>query len=168
MHSNTSSAPSTTVTVPNPGVGARLGECTVSNDASVFAARALIRAHAPGLGFSANACAELVIVVSELVSNILKYGTRGNIEISSVSDVVRGVGIRIVASDETSPFDLATALPDGHDAQGKLDPFRLYGRRGIGAGLGAIVRLTDTVEMVPDGTGKRLLATRYVRGLRRP
>lgn len=142
--------------------------CVVTSDVSVYVARSLIRAYAPPLGFSPTACAELVIVVSELASNIVKYGARGKIEVGAVNDEMRGVGIRIVASDETGMFDLETAVPDGHDAHGKLDPFRLYGRKGIGAGLGAIVRLSDAVEMVADGTGKRLLVTRYVRRLKRP
>lgn len=140
----------------------------VTSDASVFAARSLIREHAASLGFTPTACAELVIVVSELASNILKYGVRGKIEVMSVEDEARGPGIRIVASDETGPFDLEMAIPDGNDAKGKLDPIRLYGRGGIGAGLGAIVRFSDAMEMVPCGTGKRLVVTRYVRGLRRP
>jgi anti-sigma regulatory factor (Ser/Thr protein kinase) len=143
-------------------------ECVVAHEAAVFAARSMIRAQAPALGFSSNACAELVIVVSELASNILKYGIKGTIEVSEVDDAERGKGIRIVASDETGPFDLDMAIPDGNDAAGKLDPLRLYGRRGIGAGLGAIVRFSDAIEMVPTDKGKRLCVTRYVRRGRRP
>lgn len=143
-------------------------ECAVADDTAVYTARSMIRDLAPRLGFSPNACAELVIVVSELVSNIRKYGVRGSIELSDVEDSERGVGIRIVASDETPPFNLEVALPDGNDASGKLDPFRLYKRGGIGAGLGAVVRFTDKVEMTPTSKGKSLAVTRYVRKLKRP
>lgn len=140
----------------------------VDCDGSVLVARALVRARAPGIGFTSKDCAELVIVVSELTSNIVKYGVRGTIEVTEVMDEVRGPGICIIATDETGVFDLTGATRDGHDATGKLDPFRLYGRRGIGAGLGAVSRFSDAMEMTPTDSGKRLAVTRYVRKLKRP
>ena len=51
------------------------------------------------LGFPRGARQELAIVVSELCSNIVKYGVRGSVEIEKIIDPVLGVGILIVARD---------------------------------------------------------------------
>ena len=118
--------------------------CAVAHDSAIFAARSMMRPFASQLGFEREVVEELVLVVSELTSNILKYG------------------ISIVAEDETRPFDLAGSLRDGYDAHGKLDPALVYGRGGIGAGLGAVARLSDAVELVPHGAGKRILVRRFL------
>jgi anti-sigma regulatory factor (Ser/Thr protein kinase) len=101
-------------------------------------------------------------VVSELASNIIKYGRRGHIELAALDrdDGLRGISI--VAEDETPPFDLIGSLRDGYDAHGKLDPAQVFGRGGIGAGLGAVSRFSDGVELVPHGTGKRIVVRRYL------
>lgn len=127
----------------------------------------MMRAFAPQLGFTRETVEELVIVVSELTSNILKYGRRGLIELSSVERSDGVPELAIVAEDETPPFDLAGSLRDGYDASGKLDPALLFGRRGIGAGLGAVARLTDALELAPHGAGKRIIARRVLSRPRR-
>jgi anti-sigma regulatory factor (Ser/Thr protein kinase) len=124
-----------------------------------------VRELAHQLGFSAKGCEELAIVVTELSSNIVKYGVRGTIELAALEDLQRGVGIVIVAQDETPPFDLAMAMRDGHDAQGKLDPMKTWHRGGIGAGIGAVARLTDQLQLEACEGGKRI---RVIRFLRRP
>jgi serine/threonine-protein kinase RsbT len=128
----------------------------------MFAARSLLRSFATQLGFEREVVEELVIVVSELTSNILKYGRRGRIEISGIDREEGTRGISIVAEDETPPFDLACSLRDGYDAKGKLDPAMVYGRRGIGAGLGAVARLSDAIEQIPHGAGKRIVVRRFL------
>lgn len=116
------------------------------------------------LGFSRSACHELAIVVSELASNIVKYGVRGTIELLPVVDTEHGVGLMVVASDEGPPFfDLEMALQDGFSDRGPIDPGTLLKRGGIGAGLGAVVRLTDMFAVEPKGVGKILRATRFLR-----
>jgi len=141
--------------------------CRVSEDISVFAARTMARSFAGEQGFLPEVCEELCVVVSELASNILKYGRRGFIEISTVDTAERGRGLLIVAEDETPPFDLAAALVDGHDVHGKLDPARVYKRGGIAAGLGAVSRLSDSIEQIPVGEGKRIVVRRFERRPRR-
>src|SRR5262249_2852763 len=97
----------------------------------------------------------------ELTSNIRKYGRRGAIELHPIDQ--EGVrGISIIARDETPPFDLMASLRDGYDASGKLDPARVYGRKGIGTGLGAVARLSDSVEVVPHGSGKQIIVRRFI------
>jgi anti-sigma regulatory factor (Ser/Thr protein kinase) len=141
--------------------------CKVYEDISIFAARSMARTFAGEQGFVPEVCEELVVVVSELASNILKYGRRGWIEVSMVETPERGRGLMIVAEDETPPFDLNRALVDGHDVNGKLDPARVYKRGGIAAGLGAVSRLSDSIEQVPHGGGKRIVVRRFERRPRR-
>ncbi len=102
---------------------------------------------AAGQGFVRRECAELAIVVSELASNILKYGIQGSIDMEPWFDP-QGEGLRVVATDRGPPFnDLMTALKDGHDDRGPIDPAHVLSRRGIGGGLGAIVRLTHHFDV---------------------
>jgi anti-sigma regulatory factor (Ser/Thr protein kinase) len=137
--------------------------CPVVQDVAVFASRSMARAFALELGFHREAAEEVVVVVSELASNILKYGRRGAIELAPISDPHRGAGLSIIAEDETGVFDLESAVRDGHDAVGKLDPALVYGRRGIGAGLGAVVRLSDGIELVALERGKRIVVRRFAK-----
>ena len=60
----------------------------------VFEPRRLIRSAAAELGFRHSCCLELAIVVSELVSNVLKYGVEGTIEFDKLVDQQCGVGAR--------------------------------------------------------------------------
>ncbi len=136
--------------------------CVVANDSAIFAVRTQMRSFGTQLGFHREVVEELVVVVSELASNILKYGRRGSIELSSVARDDGARGVVIVAEDETAPFDLTMSRRDGHDARGPLDPARVFGRGGIGAGLGAVFRLTDAVELVVLDTGKQIVARRFL------
>ena len=125
---------------------------------------------ASGLGFSKRECGELAIVASELASNILKYGVRGSIELDAVEDGGRS-GISLVANDRGPPFrNLEAAMRDGYDDSGPIDPLHMLARKGIGGGLGAVLRLSHSfrVETLPDG--KRLHVARYLpsRRSRRP
>jgi len=116
------------------------------------------------LGFHRNERQELAIVVSELCSNIVKYGVRGSIEIEPVDDPAHGPGIAIVARDVGPAFrDLGMALQDGCDDQGPIDPAKMLKRGGLGIGLGAVVRLMDTLDVVQHKSGKEIRAVRYRR-----
>lgn len=136
----------------------------VFDDTAAYAVRHGMRAFATSMGFSSVAVSELLIVVSELASNILKYGVRGSIEWSIFDDPKRGRGILVLARDQTPPFDLARCVLDGHDANGKIDLLATRGRKGIGAGLGAISRFSDelSLEPIPEG-GKYVRVVRFVR-----
>jgi anti-sigma regulatory factor (Ser/Thr protein kinase) len=120
------------------------------------------------LGFSRSACHELAIVVSELASNIVKYGISGHIEHRTITDPEHGVGIMVIADDRGPPFhDLSLAIQDGYNDRGPIDPGTLLKRGGIGAGLGAIVRLTDVFVVEAREIGKTVRATRFVKRPRR-
>jgi anti-sigma regulatory factor (Ser/Thr protein kinase) len=105
----------------------------------------------------------LAIVVSELTSNILKYGIRGSLRFERIESAEHGLGVRVVARDIGPPFrNLEMALRDGYDDHGPIDPGSLLRRGGLGAGLGAIVRLTDGFEVESvTPTGKEVRVVRY-------
>lgn len=129
-----------------------------------FVARRAARDIAAALGFDRRAATELAIAVSELGSNIIKYGVRGDVSVEVIDDAEHGLGIRIIATDEGPPFcDFATALRDGFDDRGPLDPVTFLVRHGIGAGLGAVSRFTDTIALEPTPTGKRIVVVRYLK-----
>ena len=129
-----------------------------------FAARRGARELATSLGFDRRAATELAIAVSELGSNIIKYGVRGGISVEPIDDAEHGSGICIVAADHGPPFcDFATALRDGFDDRGPLDPVTFLARHGIGAGLGAVTRFTDTITLEPSPNGKRIVVVRYLK-----
>jgi anti-sigma regulatory factor (Ser/Thr protein kinase) len=139
---------------------------SVVRDIDVFGAREAARRHAQAIGFSSRAVAEIVLVVSELASNILKYGVRGSILLDAVADPGLGAGLRIVASDHGPPFrDLALAMRDGHADHGRIEADKMHHRGGFGGGLGAVSRLTDSFHCEPEPHGKhgkRITVVRYV------
>lgn len=129
----------------------------------VFVARWSAEKLAISIGFPAAARMEIAIVVSELATNILKYGVRGWMVMERTHDETLGPGIEIIAEDQGPPLaDLATAVRDGFGDRGPLDPTRQIGRGGIGAGLGAIIRLTDTFEYHASPTHKTFRTVRYL------
>ena len=148
-----------------PRNGSRESQWThdVRDAVDVYGPRRAVRDVCATLGFSSEHGHELAIVVSELTSNILKYGVRGSIRFEQVDSLEYGPGLLIVARDVGPPFrDLELALRDGYDDRGPIDPGTLLARAGIGAGLGAVVRLTDSFEVVAlTPVGKEVRVVRY-------
>ena len=124
-------------------------------------ARRLAREH----GVEPRRAGEVAIVVSELASNIVKYGVRGEIALHVGAGRGGGMALTVVASDVGPPIhDLAVAMLDGHDDHGPIDPARLAQRGGLGTGLGAVARLADGLEVRQESGGKQIIAT-FFRGL---
>lgn len=146
----------------------------IEHQADVFAAQHLARRIAAATGFPSKACSELMIVASELASNVLKYGRRGSLRVEPVDEPDHGVGVRLVAEDEGPHFkSFETALLDGWSDDGQLDPSALIARRGTASGLGAVRRMTHELRWEPLTVGKAVIATRYLApdlraGRRRP
>ena len=117
------------------------------------------------IGFSRNEATELAIVASELGSNIIKYGDHGSLTCTALESAPgTELGLSLVARDFGPPFrNLAVALLDGCDDSGPLDPIRLLQRKGIGGGLGAVVRLTHSFAVHPMDVGKEIKVERYVK-----
>jgi anti-sigma regulatory factor (Ser/Thr protein kinase) len=119
-------------------------------------ARRLAREH----GFEPRRAGELAIVVSELASNIVKYGVRGEIALHLAAAGAAEAAVTVVARDVGPPIhDLPTAMLDGHDDHGPIDPATLVHRGGLGTGLGAVARLADRLEIRQEGGGKQIIAT---------
>lgn len=118
-------------------------------------ARRLARDH----GFSARRAMEVAIVVSELASNIVKHGVRGDISILADPGVSPRGEIVVVARDVGPPIrDLQLAMTDGYDDTGPIDPALILRRGGLGTGLGAVARLADRVEYKEEKDGKAITA----------
>jgi anti-sigma regulatory factor (Ser/Thr protein kinase) len=128
----------------------------------VFTARRRARVLAASIGFAPAPSLEIAIVVSELGTNILKYGVRGEIRVRK-TEPPSPPGIEVVAEDEGPPLaDIELAVRDGYGDRGPIDPERWLGRGGIGAGLGAVIRLSDSFEYHPGPGRKFFRAIRYL------
>ena len=111
-------------------------------------------------GLGSKRSTELAIAVSELATNIVKYGIHG--EVVLILDQNTGVrgGIRVVARDVGPPIrNLEVALQDGCDDTGPIDPTLVLRRGGLGTGLGAVLRFADLFEYQQGETGKAIIVT---------
>jgi anti-sigma regulatory factor (Ser/Thr protein kinase) len=135
---------------------------TIRHSADLYEPRRAVRDLAAGHGFTSHDGQELAIVVSELISNILKYGVRGSIELQQLSG--QPPGIHIIARDEGPPFN---DLRDGWNDRGPIDPGTLLNRGGLGVGLGAVVRLSDSFRVDQLPAGKEIHVVRFLRARRR-
>lgn len=146
------------------GSSAKLVE--VRQDIDAFVARVAVRAIAERVGFTPRQAEELALVATELATNIVKHSRRGSISIEAFRDRELGPGVRMIARDVGPPIqNFALASLDGYCDLGPLDPS--LRRRGIGAGLGSIARLSDRVEHAVEQGGNLVTVTRYVVRLRR-
>lgn len=135
----------------------------------LYGPRRAIRELAASIGFAASDCMELAIVVSELTSNILKYGVRGSIELGPFDSREHGLGVVVTARDIGPPFhDLELALRDGYTDRGPIDPLSLLRRGGLGTGLGAVRRLTDSFQLTASPPEKQITVVRYLKRPRWP
>jgi anti-sigma regulatory factor (Ser/Thr protein kinase) len=117
------------------------------------------RRFALAAGCNARRAEEVAIVVSELASNIVKHGVGGEIRISHDPGSPPAGELYVEASDVGPPIrDLQMAMTDGYDDQGPIDPALILGRKGIGTGLGAVLRLADRLEHRTTAEGKVLTA----------
>jgi anti-sigma regulatory factor (Ser/Thr protein kinase) len=116
------------------------------------------------LGLDAKRAMELAIVVSELASNIVKHGIRGEIVLAFDDHWPPRGEITVEAHDVGPPIrDLALAMIDGNDDQGPIDPALILRRGGLGTGLGAVARLADRVEYRDEEDGSKTITARFHR-----
>jgi anti-sigma regulatory factor (Ser/Thr protein kinase) len=135
----------------------------IVEDASVYGARQAIREVGAALGFDGKSVAELVLIASELCTNILKHAGRGELHLRPVHDAALGAGVELVARDQGPPIaDFEEAQRDGWSGGQRIDPVRFFGRKGIGAGLGSIRRLSDELRYEQLGVWKEISARRFV------
>jgi serine/threonine-protein kinase RsbT len=130
----------------------------VRGQADVVVARRAAQRLGLQVGLSQRHATEIAIVVSELATNIVKYGVRGELAFAW-QPAVPGMPatFTVVAKDVGPPIhDLESALADGCDDRGPIDPALMPGRGGLGSGLGAVVRLADRFECRQDAGGKEI------------
>ena len=142
----------------------RPSEFRITEYLDVFDARRAARLLSVSMEFSNVASHEVAIIVSELGTNIVKHGNGGRITLAVVDEGAQNPGIEMIAEDRGPHLRaLETALRDGCDDRGPIDPVLLWKRPGIGAGLGAISRLADDVSYTRLEVGNRFLVKRFRR-----
>jgi len=134
----------------------------IAQRADVMFARQRAQDLAREFGFGTRRSTELAIAVSELATNIVKYGIRGEIALLFDPEDGRPGEIRVVARDVGPPIrNLELALQDGCDDTGPIDPTLVLHRGGLGTGLGAVLRFADLFEYQQSDTGKAITVTFY-------
>lgn len=117
----------------------------VSESSQVAEVRRHAASLAQCLGFGEPATGRVAIVATELATNIVKYGTAGEVLIGTFESGEEA-GLQLVALDKGGGLaDLGEALRDGHSTGGSA-----------GTGLGAVRRqsqLFDIVSWPGRGTG---------------
>ncbi len=129
----------------------------------VWAARRVVDT-ASQLGLDPRGCAELAVIVCELVTNAVKFAGSGVVTV-----VVEGDGVQVWVED-TGPglAEPDRAVLDGY-SEGAMrtpddDPRK---RRGLGSGLAAVKRFADDLQITqPTGGGTRVVAMKRTAGRR--
>lgn len=106
------------------------------------------RRFAAALGFTANEQARIALCVAELASNAAKYAGCGRIKLTEVCGRSRGCCVR--AEDHGPGIQqVQEALCDGFSEGRWLTPdVPMIGRRGLGVGLGTVLRLMSEVRVL--------------------
>jgi serine/threonine-protein kinase RsbT len=114
----------------------------VATQGDVEAARRAARALATTLGFDAADTERVVLAVSELATNLLRYAVRGEVVLGPVEG--DNPGLRVESRDAGPGIaDLDAAMRDGSSTGD-----------GLGSGLAGVRRLMDemTITTTPNGT----------------
>jgi anti-sigma regulatory factor (Ser/Thr protein kinase) len=107
---------------------------------------------ASGLGFGEQASEEIVLVVAELTSNLVKHAGCGAITLRPLNDGEK-IGIEVETEDHGPGMrDVEEAFKDGYSTGG-----------GLGYGLGTVNRLVDELEVSSTAAlGTRILCRRWL------
>lgn len=111
-------------------------QMAVSTATDVIIVRRLAKAITKNAGFTEVQQEEVILVVSELATNIIKHATRGIITLEIISDSVR-TGVAITSQDNGPGFDPTIALADGYSTT-----------KSLGRGLGVINRFVDQLDIL--------------------
>lgn len=105
------------------------------------------------VGFSAEDCAEIALVVVELGSNLVRHAGGGELRMEAV-EVAAQKGLRVESVDRGPGFaDFEHATTDGYSSVGSL-----------GNGLGTVNRMMDDLQYHPlPGGGSWIACTRWLR-----
>ncbi|MBI3971713.1 MAG: ATP-binding protein [Chloroflexi bacterium] len=121
-------------------------------DVDVQRARRAARRLATDLGLDRNGAEMVVLAVSELGTNLIRYARGGEITLSTMQDE-RGARVLVESRDDGPGIaDVDQAMANGSSTGG-----------GLGGGLGAVRRLMDEFAIVSDASGTRVRACKWVR-----
>jgi serine/threonine-protein kinase RsbT len=110
------------------------------------------RALAIHVGFDRHDAEAILLAVSELATNLVRYTPGGELVVSVVSEA-NGVGILIQSSDPGPGIvDVELALRDGFSTSG-----------GLGGGLPGVRRLMDDFTIVTSPSGTSIEARKWLR-----
>jgi anti-sigma regulatory factor (Ser/Thr protein kinase) len=127
----------------------------IADRSDVVGARKAARRVAAATGFGDVALEEIVLVVSELASNLVEHAGGGNLTLTPIEERNR-VGLQIESTDSGPGIrDAEEAIADGYSTTGSL-----------GYGLGTVNRLMDELEITSGagrGPGTHIVAQRWLR-----
>lgn len=113
-----------------------LEQLTVADSSSIGEGRRLAARLADRLGFEESVKAKISIVISELVTNLIKYASGGELVLES-EDLPEQKILRIYAYDQGQGMEnVHLCMQDGYSSSGT-----------VGGGLGAISRLADSFDI---------------------
>ena len=120
----------------------------MTEGSQVAEARRRAVAVAQGIGFGETAAGRVAIVVTELATNIVKYGVPGELLLGTYEDAT-GTGVEVLAIDKGPGLsNPGAALRDGHSTGGSA-----------GTGLGAVRRLSNAFDLASSpGKGTVVLS----------
>ncbi len=105
------------------------------------------------IGFDEKSAEEIVLVASELASNVVRHAGGGTLTLAPLAG---GAGIQIESEDRGPGIaDVDSAMADGFSTAGSL-----------GYGLGTVNRFVDDLDIATvqgDGCGLHVLARRWIR-----
>ena len=103
------------------------------------------------VGFDRHDAEAILLAVSELATNLVRYAPGGELVVSIVSEA-NGVGILIQSSDPGPGIaDVELALRDGYSTSG-----------GLGSGLPGVRRLMDDFTIVTSPSGTSIEARKWL------
>ena len=130
---------------------ARTIRLSVRTQVDVERARRAARSDAAAIGFDGMKLEEIVLAVSELATNLVRYAKNGELTLRGVDDrTPRGVQIE---SHDRGPgiTDLAFALQEGASTGG-----------GLGGGLPGVKRLMDRFDIATGPEGTTIIACKWL------
>jgi len=123
----------------------------MATPADVAVARRAARALATALGFAPLATERVVLAVSELATNLVRYAVQGTMALAPVA-TAQGRGLQVESHDVGPGIAaLSQALEDGFSTGG-----------GLGHGLPAVQRLMDEVVITTGPHGTRIVARAWL------
>jgi anti-sigma regulatory factor (Ser/Thr protein kinase) len=127
----------------------------ISHEADIYEAQVAVRQMATNIGFGPRVGEEIVLVATELATNLVRHAGGGDLRLQTLAENGRE-GIQLESRDNgPGIYDVERAFADGFSTAS-----------GPGYGLGAINRLMDELEISPasgDRSGVHITCRRWIR-----